>query len=390
METLYIDNTPDLESLCQRLSDYQWIALDTEFMREKTYYPKLCLLQIGTPDFAACIDPLALENLDPVLDLVYRKDIVTVMHAGGQDLEIFYHLRKSLPPQLFDTQIAAPLLGYPEQAGYARLVEDIAGVRLDKAHTRADWSHRPLTPAQIKYAADDVIYLCEIYVNLRDNLQQRNRLQWLEHDFAQLSDPSRYQQDPDLAWKRVKSARKLRGAQLSILKSLAAWREQSARTSNIPRGWLLKDDVLTDLSRQRPDTLQALGRIRGINEKMLNRHGKLLLKLISDASSKQPPSLPDDVRKQKPDVAQEAVIDLLNAVVHLRAHEQQLSPVQLASRRDLQSLVMGEEVVALRQGWRKNLIGDELMSVLDGQVYLSVRGRELHIETVENHENNQP
>jgi ribonuclease D len=381
MEILYIDTAVKLHELCQQLHGSKWLALDTEFMREKTYYPQLCLLQIGTPEITACVDPLALGDLGPLLDLLYDPGITKVMHAGGQDMEIFFHLRGELPKPVFDTQIAAPLLGFPEQAAYARLVEDILGVHLQKTHTRADWSHRPLSPAQLEYAADDVIYLCRLYVHLRDKLTQRGRLDWLNEDFDSLCDAGRYNNPPALAWQRVKAARKLRGAQLAILQGLAEWREQLAQQEDMPRGWLIKDDVLADIARQQPKNLAELGRIRGLNERTVKRRGDNILTIIRQGSDRQPQALPDYVKSAKPTVEQEAIVDLLNAVVHLRAAQQQLNPAQLASHKELQRLVLGEHDLHILNGWRRQLIGEELQAVLAGDRHLGIKDGKLTIST---------
>jgi len=379
METLYIDTSEKLLELCQRLQSCEWLALDTEFMREKTYYPQLCLLQIGTPEMTACIDPLAIDNMQPVLDLIYNPDITKVLHACGQDMEIFYHLRGSLPGPVFDTQIAAPLLGFAEQAGYARLVEDILGVQLKKSHTRADWSHRPLSNAQLEYAADDVVYLCQIYTVLRDKLFQRGRLDWLQDDFLGLSDPGRYSNPPEKAWRRVKAAHKLRGSQLATLQAFAAWREECAQQENLPRGWLVKDDVMVDIAKQQPVNVEELARIRGLGERTLKRRSDAILKIIQNNRDSKPEAMPDYVRSAKPSVEQEAVIDLLNAVVHVRAAEHQLNPVQLASRKQLQKMVQGEQALELMNGWRRKLIGEELQAVLKGKRHLHIKDGALTI-----------
>lgn len=372
MEKLYIDTAEKLQDFCQRLAGVDWIALDTEFMRERTYYPQLCLIQIATPEMAACIDPLACQDLGPLMEIFYSESVIKVVHSGGQDMEIFYHLQGNVPTPLFDTQIAAPLLGYPEQAGYARLVESITGKHLDKAHTRADWSHRPLTEAQKTYALDDVIYLCEIYIFLRDKLTERGRLLWLDADFSSLSDISRYENSPAKAWRRLKSIYKLRGNKVVVAQELAQWREQTAQSENKPRGWLLKDDVLFDIARQQPNNMNELSRVRGLHEKIAKRYGKHIIELIHSVKNNKPQPVPDLVKTLKPDVRQEAIVDLLNAVVHLRAAEQELNPAQLASRKELQKLVMGETGLDILHGWRNKLIGKELCAVIDGKLSISV------------------
>jgi len=322
---------------------------------------------------------LACQDLSVLMEVLYRESIVKVVHAGGQDMEIFYHLQGNVPKPLFDTQIAAPLLGYPEQAGYARLVESITGVHLDKAHTRTDWSHRPLSEAQRKYALDDVIYLCEIYVFLKDKLTERNRLAWLNADFSMLSDNCRYENPPDKAWRRLKTIYKLRGNKIAVAQELAQWREQTAQADNKPRGWLIKDDVLSDIARQQPADMNELGRIRGLNDKVVKRHGKRILDLIQSAKNNKPQPLPELSKTEKPDVKQEAIVDLLNAVVHFRAAEQELNPTQLASRKELQKLVMGDKDLEIMRGWRHKLIGEELCAVIDGKLLVSVSEGRLSI-----------
>jgi len=379
MQTLYVDTQTKLHDLCESLQASEWIALDTEFMRERTYYPQLCLIQVAIPGLSACIDPLNCEDLSPLLAVIYNESIVKVVHSGSQDMEIFFHLQNKVPAPLFDTQIAAPLLGYPEQAGYAKLVEAITGTHLDKAHTRADWSHRPLSAEQIKYALNDVIYLCEIYVFLKENLVKRNRLAWLDEDFIQLADSRRYANQPQHAWRRLKSTNKLRGGKLAVAQSLACWREATAQSDNKPRGWLLKDDVLTDIARQLPKSMDDLGRMRGLHDRIFKRYGKTILDLIASSIDKKPEPLPAFTRSQKPDVRQEAVVDLLNAIVHLRAAEQELSPVQLASRKELQQLVMGGKELEILQGWRYQLVGAELCEVLKGKLSVCISDGQLKI-----------
>ena len=239
-EIQYIDSAPELARFCLQLSGADWFALDTEFLREKTYYPKLCLLQVATPDSVACIDPLALDTLDPILDLVFDPGITKVMHSARQDMEIFYHLRGAAPGPVFDTQVAALLLGYPDQIGYGNLVSEVLNVRLEKLHTRADWSIRPLTQDQVSYAADDVIYLVDVYLNLRNRLVERGRLEWLDEDFARLSSDALYSNPPEDAWLRVKGGNRLKGAALAVLQALAGWRETLAQQRDRPRGWILR------------------------------------------------------------------------------------------------------------------------------------------------------
>ena len=239
MEELYIDSHAALEALCTRLSGTEWLALDTEFIRERTYYPRLCLLQVSNGDVAACIDPLAIDDLGPLLDILFDSRTLKILHAARQDLEIFLHDYQRLPMPVFDTQPAAALLGHGDQIGYANLVKQLLQVDLPKDQSCTDWSQRPLDEQQRRYALDDVIYLGQLYLHLRGNLFDRERLQWLAADFAPLADPATYYPDPNDMWQRTKGRQQLRGRQLAVLQRRAAWRETEARARDLPRMWVL-------------------------------------------------------------------------------------------------------------------------------------------------------
>ena len=230
----YIDQPDTLDQFCKSIAGASWIALDTEFIREKSYYPQLCLVQVGVPGQAACIDPLRIDNLAPLYDLLYDRSIVKVLHACSQDLEIFVHLKGKVPGPIFDTQLAAPLLGLPEQVGYANFVKDRLGMSLDKTQTRTDWSHRPLSEKQLKYAGDDVRYLADIYPAFSSQLEDLGRLDWLQAEFSPYEQLERYRLDPAQAWKRIRGVEKLRPAALSIVQLLASWR----RAIDKSRGWI--------------------------------------------------------------------------------------------------------------------------------------------------------
>lgn len=376
----YIDQPGELVRFCQELSGITWLALDTEFLREKTYYPKPCLIQIATPEHVACIDVVALDDLAPLLDIIYDKRITKVMHAARQDMEIFFHMRAVLPSPVFDTQIAAPLLGFPDQTGYATLVKEILGVTLEKLHTRADWSLRPLSQEQIHYAADDVIYLAEIYRRLTDRLTQHGRLDWLEEDFNQLTSPALYHNLPADAWKRVRGVDRLKGASLSVLQALTGWRERSAQQADRPRNWLVRDDVLIDIARHMPRDMAALGRIRQLHEGMLKRHGKELLALIEEAIQRPPEPLPDAERRTRLSASQEAVVDAMMAVVRICAEKNSLNPSVLATRKQLEHLMSGNPDAEVMHGWRKNMVGNDLQALLNGELGIYVADGTLNLK----------
>jgi len=373
----YIDTPDALRKFSGQLSGSDWIALDTEFLREKTYYPKLCLIQVATPDVVACIDPLALDDLSPLLDVIFDSRITKVMHAARQDLEIFYNIQGSVPAPIFDTQIAALLLGHPDQIGYGNLVREVLGVSLEKKHTRADWSLRPLSRDQIQYAADDVVYLVDVYQHLLEKLDRLDRLDWLGGDFEQLTSAGLYQNVPGKAWLRVKGANRLKGASLSILQALAEWRETGAQKKDIPKGWLLRDDVLVEIARHQPASMASLEKIRGLGERLLKNRGTQLLRLIEDAKKKPPESSPvKDIRKRL-SPSQDALVDVMMAVVRISAENNLLNPAVLATRKHLEKLVTGDANSELMQGWRKKLVGDQLQALLDGKLELAVRNGEL-------------
>jgi len=376
----YIDSPSQLQDFCEALKNAPWLAVDTEFLREKTYFPKFCLLQIASADKVACIDPLALESLEPVAALLFDPAITKVFHAGRQDLEIFFHLWGRLPAPIFDTQIAAPLIGLPEQISYAGLIAELLGVTLGKGHARTDWSLRPLTDAQLRYAADDVIHLGTAYLKLRRQLEALDRLDWPESDFAALLNSQLYENAPEQAWQRIGGHYQLNASQLAVLQALAAWREDNARQQDIPRNWLVKDEVLFDLARLMPTAPDSLKLIRGLDERTLKRYGSQLCRIIEEAKHRPPPAVSLKPRQAKKTPEQEALLDVLTAVVRLRAAQHTLNPAVLAGRKDLEQLMEEPEQSKLLQGWRKAMAGAELEALLRGERQLKVSKGRLQME----------
>jgi ribonuclease D len=374
----YIDTPEKLEQLCQQIATESWLALDTEFLREKTYYPKFCLLQIATPEWVVCVDPLAIEDLTPLFDAIYNLKIVKVFHSCRQDLEIFYQITGKIPMPVFDTQIAAPLLGIQENPGYAMLVSTFLNINLSKAYTRTDWSFRPLSAEQLQYAADDVIYLCKIYEIMRTKLTGLQRFDWLEGDFKFLNNPDIYAIKPENAWLKIKGKNKLTGKQLSILQALAKWREQQAQADNKPRNWLIRDDLLIELAKLQPITVRELANIRNINDRLVRTHGKLLCQLISDARQNPVSPLKDKEGAFKKTQQQEAILDVLTAIVRVRAEENSLNAIILASRKELEKLLFNEDCKLLK-GWRFGMIGRELQELLSGQYSLKLNRESITI-----------
>ena len=376
----YIDTPGQLATLCEQIKKEPWLALDTEFLREKTYYPKFCLLQIATPEWVACIDPIALPQLESLFDAIYNPAIVKVFHSCRQDLEIFFQWTGKLPSPIFDTQVAAPLLGFQDNPGYAMLVSSLLSVNLNKAHTRADWSKRPLTEAELEYAADDVIYLCQIYQIMVQKLTALGRIDWLKNDFAELTNPALYKVDPETAWFKIKGKNKLTGKQLSIIQTLAQWREKIAQAEDRPKSWLLRDELLFDLAKLQPETVQELANVRGINERSVNRYGKELCQLITAAKNRPPVPLHEKDRSAKKSQQEEAILDILTALVRVRAEENALNPTILASRKDLEELLSNDDVECpLLHGWRYTMAGKELLGLLKGELLLGIDSDKLAI-----------
>lgn len=288
-DLLYLVDQPALVEFCTGLRGASWLALDTEFIREQTYYPQLCLIQVASTDQIACIDPLALPSLDPLLEVLYDPTVTKVLHAAYQDLEIFYYLRGSVPTPIFDTQLAAAALGYGNQMGYANLAQQMLGVELAKIHTRVNWRQRPLAPEWLAYAADDVRYLRDIYRQQQAMLTARGELEGLAGSFAALADPARYQPQPQEAWQRIRDHQRLRGGpQQAALQALAAWREEQAIRDDRPRRWILHDGPLLDMARYMPADLESLAQIHGLPPATLRRHGRTLLALIAAARAESP------------------------------------------------------------------------------------------------------
>lgn len=379
----YIDTPEKLSALCQQISNEPWLALDTEFLREKTYFPKFCLLQIATPEWVACVDPIALPDLNTLFDALYDPRIVKVFHSSRQDLEIFFQLRGRIPEPIFDTQIAAPLLGFQDNPGYAMLVSSFLNINLSKAHTRTDWTVRPLSQEQLRYAADDVIYLCQVYTIMCEKLRELGRIDWLKSDFELLKDPELYLVSPEKAWLKVKGKNKLTGRQLSIVQALCEWRERTAQAEDRPRSWLMRDDLLLELAKLQPDTVNALANVRGINERTVNRYGKMLCQLIGEAKQRPPIPLNEKGRPTRKTQQQEAILDILTALVRVRAEENSLNPAILATRKDLEVLLFNDDDdCPLLHGWRFSMAGRELVGLLKGDFLIGIESDKLNIVNV--------
>ena len=378
---LFVERDDQLRDLCARLAQAEWLTVDTEFLREKTYYPQLCLVQVASATETACIDPQKLGSLDPLVALFADPRILKIFHAARQDMELFWNSHRTLPVPVFDTQIAAPLLGYPEQMGYAALVKERLGIDIDKSETRTDWSRRPLTQSQLDYAAADVRHLAELGPALRDELAKRGRLDWLAEDFAALSEPAVYENHPEQAWRRLRGLQKFRGPALACTQALAAWREQRAQQENRPRKWVLDDDALLPIARIKVQSVDDLKRVRGLPAGVVDRYGAQLIALLETARQKTPEPQPDFERPEALSEDQEAAVDVLSGVLRQLAAAQALNPASIASRKDLQNLVRGARGDSpMLHGWRRGIAGEKLLDVLEGRCRLRLTPGGLVVE----------
>jgi len=357
-----ITSTPaELSALAARLRTQPRVGLDTEFLRERTYRAQLCLVQLSGAQEAACVDPLALPELAELRELLAASDVVKVMHASRQDLEVLLPLAGLVRP-VFDTQIAAALTGLPAQIGYAELVRRLLSRELAKSHTRTDWSRRPLSPEQIEYALDDVRYLLPLAEQLQQQLVRLGRLDWLTEELAALEDPAALTLDPDSAWRRIKGLRELDPGRARLARALAAWRERSAVEYNRPRGWILDDTLLREIILQVPRTLTLLAQIPAMPPALVKRRGEQLLGLVRAAEIPDPaPPLPG---RPRPDPVKAALVKRLGSVIQAAAAELNLVPEVLATRRDLEQLAEGQRDGAVLRGWRRVTFGERLLAAL--------------------------
>ena len=373
----FVDTPAALETCCRELAGSEFIALDTEFLRERTYRPILGLIQLATPDYTACIDPLAFDSLEPLKPVLLDPSITKVVHAGEQDLEIFHNDWGEIPSPVFDTQIAATLMGSGESIGYAALVSKLLGVELDKSHSRTDWLRRPLAGKQLSYAADDVIYLARLYPIMRSKLAELGRLDWLTDDFANLTSSSRYVVEAGDAWRKVKGIGKLKGLSLAIACELAGWRESEALDKNTTRKRILADDALLELARLQPDKKTDLSRFRQLQHSSIQKQLATILEVIDRGRSLPRDQWPVLERKRPLNANQEALMDALMAIVRLRADAEHIATGTLASRKELELLVRGETGLELLKGWRNRLVGSALQEYLEGRMTLVIKNGKL-------------
>ena len=369
---MYICNADDLEAFCQRARSYKVIAVDTEFLRERTYHPKLCLIQVATADEAAAIDPLLLEDLAPLVRLFEDDSITKVFHACDQDLEVIYDGMGCTPHPVFDTQLAAAFLGHRMQMGLGALVQAYEGVHLDKADGLTDWSRRPLDEGQLRYAEEDVLYLPRIYQAMMDDLSERDRISWLEPELRAICDPRRFVRDPYDAYIHLKRSSSLTRRQLAIAREVCAWRERSAERRNLPRKWVMSDEVVVEVCRRAPRTREKLLRIRGMDN-LSDRDVENVVRAVNQGVNCDPKMYPRVRHRARPSAELDSVIDLMYAMLRLSADECQVALPLIATREDLHALATGSKDSPLLKDWRWEVAGSRLMALLSGETGLTVK-----------------
>ena len=380
-----ITKTDALSDLVKRLSEHPFVAVDTEFMRENSYWPDLCLIQIASTEEAAAIDPKA-EGIDlsPLLDLlVDNEEVLKVFHAGSQDLEIVHNLTGKMPKALFDTQIAAMALGHGEQVGYSNLIESMLGHSLDKGARFTDWSRRPLDKRQIDYAIADVTHLAKIFPRLVEKLKKTGRGAWLDEEMERLADPSSFAFEPEDAWKRLRLPSR-NPAVLGRLRALAGWRETEARSKNIPRGRIVKDDTLVELAAHPPKTQEDLARVRGLSAGWKsNDIGARLMAALAKAKPFEHDELPSR-EPRRPGLTKDAALvsDLLKLLLKIRAKESGVAPRLIARSDDLESLAAGVRELNILKGWRFEEFGRDALALVEGRLAFAIENGKLKMSRI--------
>ncbi|MEI7814532.1 MAG: ribonuclease D [Coriobacteriia bacterium] len=378
---MYVTDTESLSQLVEQLRTAPCVAIDTEFMRERTYFARLCLIQLASDDVAAIVDPLAIADLSPLKELLTDPDVVKIFHAGSQDLEIFYRLFGVATAPVFDSQIAATLAGFPQQVGYGALVKEVMAVTLDKGDTYTDWAKRPLSDTQVEYALNDVRFLPEIRRRLLSQMEREGRIDWLAADFARLEDPATYEIVPGELWRRVKRVSSLNRRQLAVAREVAAWREAEAQRRDVPKRWVVGDESIIEIARRAPKSSDELSAIRGVADKVGRGAHQGLLGAVATGMAVSDDQLPSLDKRRRPVGDLDGAVDLMIALVRLRAREHGVAMPLMASRDDLERLAAGEkEASPLLEGWRKKMVGDELLALLEGRLELALKDGVLVVE----------
>jgi ribonuclease D len=374
-----IDDSTELAAFCKRQAKAEYITVDTEFMRDSTYWPKLCLAQVGGPEEAVAIDTLAPGmDLAPLLDLMRNPKILKVFHSARQDLEIFFLIMDALPVPIFDTQVAAMVCGFGDSVGYDKLVRKLTGQRIDKSRRFADWSRRPLKDSQIDYAISDVVHLRPVYEKLRRQLEKRSRIAWLDEEMAVLTSPDTYRLEPETAWRRLKT-RSASPRYLAVLRALAAWRETEAQRRDVPRNRVLREEQLFDIAAHHPSSTEELSHTRGMGrDAARGRIGQAILKALAEGMAVPEKDCPAPPPQRDQPAGLGPLVDLLKVVLKLQCERHDVAQKLVASVADLEAIAAndGAEVRAM-SGWRREVFGESALALKQGRLGLGMEGKNL-------------
>jgi ribonuclease D len=377
-----ITTTNDLAAVCSRMAQHPFVTVDTEFLRETTYYPLLCVAQMASPEEAVVIDALATGiNLDPFFALMANESVVKVFHAARQDIEIVWNMAETIPHPIVDTQVAAMVLGYGDSISYDQLVQRITGDTLDKSHRFTDWTRRPLSDAQIAYALSDVTHLRDVYLKLATDLEKRGRSNWVEAEMDVLTSPETYRADPERAWERLKS-RVRKPKELAVLIEVAAWREREAQNRDVPRGRVIKDEVIGDIAVQAPTTIERLGHLRSLPKGFeRSRWGEQIIDAVKRGLDRDHKTLPR-LERFRPAPNGAATVELLKVLLRMTAEQHGVAAKVIATVDDLDRIAAADDAdVPAMKGWRRELFGEKALALKHGRLALAIdKGRVAIVE----------
>ena len=380
-----ITKSSDLKAFCERAAKSPYIMVDTEFVRESTYWPQLCLIQVGLAGEAVAIDPLVKEmDLHPFLDLLQNPHVIKVFHSGRQDVEIFYHLTGNIPTPLFDTQIAGMVCGFGESVGYDVLVQKYAKVSIDKSSRYTHWAQRPLTEKQLTYALGDVIYLRIIYEKLYSRILEEDRLHWLEEELSILTDPKTYMIDPYAVWQKIR-VRTPKPRMLATLREIAAWREIKAQQRNLPRGRVMRDEVILELAAASPRTVSELARMRGLSSSFVEgKEGKKVLELIEKAHALPLEDCPQVKKEGASPPGASALMEMLRLLLKIKSEKYHVAPKLIATSADLETIARSPDPqVPALEGWRREIFGNAALALKTGKVAIGIKNHKIALIPLE-------
>ena len=375
---MFISTNEDLATFCERAKKSDVVAVDTEFLREKTYHPLLCLVQVATHDESAVVDAITIKDLSPLVGLLEDESVTKVFHACDQDLEVLLDSLGCMPRPLFDTQLAASFLGYRMQMGYGALVQAYDGVHLAKADGLTDWSKRPLDQSQLKYAEEDVVFLPGIYDRMMRELIKRDRLGWFQPELDALCNAVEERRNPRVAYMHLKRASSLTRRQLAVAREVCVWREEAAARRNLPRKWMISDELVVEICRRAPHSTERLRRIRGLDS-LSDRDAKQVIQAVERGERCEPADYPSLPHRPRPNAETDSVVDLMYALLRILSDRCGVAVPLIATRTDLVSFAQGNKTSPLRSGWRNEVAGQRLEKLLAGELGLTIKDGRVEI-----------